>query len=87
MDTSTWTVDDHIDWIRQYAEDARRMARMVIGWDLDALRVYTGLAEVVDWPETDSLWRRLRRGDSEPQPDPDTRVMHYGGYSYLVRDV
>lgn len=84
MDTSTWTVDDHLEWIRNYAEQEKRMARLVIGWDLDLLGIYAGTVEAVDWPEPED--RPLRRGQVEPVRDDDTRIMHHDGFMYLVRD-
>ena len=75
MDTSTWTVEDHIAWIRQYARDAKSMAEAVVGWQLDVLGTHAGTVEVIDWPDHD-----------QPKPE-DSRVIHAGGFAYLVRDV
>jgi hypothetical protein len=89
MDTDNWTVEDHIAWIREYARQSKDFGKRVISWDLDALRVYVGLAEVIPFPEPEP--RQLRRGsktrDVEVSSRPEgSRVIHHGGYAYLIRD-
>lgn len=47
MDTTDWTVDDHIAWIRARADQARVAAKMVQGWQLDNLGTHAGTVEVI----------------------------------------
>ena len=74
LDTTTWNVEDHLDWIHQYASDAREMAQKVVSWQIDALKVRVGMAKVVEWPD-------------DGPGDPGTRVIFHGGYAYLIKDV
>jgi hypothetical protein len=85
-DTSDWTVEQHIAWIRNYATGARTMANLVTSWAIDIWKVEVGMAEIVDWPPV-SNERRLRRGQNEPDRPEGTRVVFQGGFAYLVRDV
>lgn len=87
IDTTDWTIEDHIAWIREYADNAKTMARMVIGWQLDVLGTYAGTVEVVPWPEVEIV-RGLRRRADQPTERPEgTRVIHANGFAYLVKDV
>lgn len=87
MDTTDWTVEDHINWIRQYADSARILSQQVLSWKLDVLGTYAGTVEVVPWPEVDPS-RRLRRGDSRhPERPEGTRMIIANGIAYLVKDV
>lgn len=83
MEQQERTFEECIEWLHSYAEGAKSMAEMVISWRLDALRVYVGLAEVVPWPDSKDV---LSRWYVPPERDEDTRVIHYNGYAYLIRD-
>lgn len=64
-------------YIEQYAANARAMARQVLAWRLDSLRISAGLVEVVSEPHDDfnrPLRRRLRREQESPRPT-GTRLM------------
>lgn len=71
-------------WLRNFAEGARSMAALVISWKLDALKVRVGMAEIIPWPKAEDVLSRWY----VPEPAPEgSRVIHEGGYAYLIRDV
>ena len=72
-------------FIQQVADDNRLMANQVLGWHLDALRIYAGMAEIVPWPDVPH--RSMRRRTDEPPTVPGARVMFHAGGAYLVKDV
>lgn len=71
-------------YIQQVADDNRLMAQQVLGWRLDALRIYAGMAEIVPWPDVPE--RSLRRRTDAPPSVSGARVMFHAGGAYLVRD-
>lgn len=76
METSHWTVEDHIDWIRQYAQDEKMMGLRALSWKVDTIGTYIGLTEVIDWPK-----------DGRPITEGSRIVFPGDGYAYLMQDV
>lgn len=88
LDTHDWTLEDHLNWIRTYAEAARLANSMWLQWQLDILGLHAGTVEVVEWPKRDES-RRLRRGNipADPKPQGTRMVFPQDGTVFLVRDV
>lgn len=66
-------------WIHDYAQSARTAARQILTWQLDRLRLYVGLVEIVP-------------RDEDPEPGtcrmiPTGRDEYGQNWCVLVRDV
>lgn len=57
------------------------LAKQVLAWRMDALRVYAGLAEVIDWPDVP-----LSKFEPVPPRPEGSRIVIENGFAYLIRD-
>lgn len=86
MDTTDWTVEQHIDWMRQHAQSALEFSKMVLSWKVDIIGTYVGMTEVVPWPERKDM-SYDRSGDIGFDMPKGARLVHdLAGGTWLIRD-